>query len=111
MLIHGKVNNSDDILITCPVYFPSRAECYCHVIFVLKPRMSKTNCVGLFLCSFTYLQKETISQGPGMLHKPQTLLHQNMSEHVTCLFLKFLGKWPQLHHALSSHMASNRHGL
>lgn len=37
-----------------------------------------------------YLQKETISQGPGMLHKPKTLVHRNMSEHVTCLFLRFV---------------------
>ena len=25
-----------------------------------------------------------------MLHKPKTLVHRNMSEHVTCLFLRFV---------------------
>lgn len=66
---------------------------------------------ALFIGSFTrtYLQKETVSQGPGMLHKPEIL-----PEHVTCLFLRFgykynLWAWP--HNACSrSYGSADRHG-
>lgn len=44
----------------------------------------------LWAFSRIYLQKESVSQGPRMLHKPAILVYtKKNSEHVTCLFLRF----------------------
>lgn len=80
-----------------------------NAICLFKQERLKINCAALFLGPFTrtYLQKETISQGSGMLHKPKIL-----PEHVTCLFLRFGYKhnlWAWLGNACNRSYGQDRH--
>lgn len=81
-------SSNGDIFILLPGDFSSWAECY---LPFFKQRCKRYIMLHASWAFFTmvYLQKETVSQGLRMLHKPKILVRMKPTEHVTYLFLRF----------------------